>query len=278
VGADYYGYSEHDLREEYRTPFQADGSRPPRPYGLEEHNLQADVHQRAGMTCLDCHAGLHQGGTRTISCKGCHFWRPGQPLPGAGLEASKGKLRFKGKAGGRLLIVPPARDQAHARYGAKADCTVCHAQWGFNDQGSHLLRTDVEDYQGWDDLIVQGSSEVETQLLNSLYGKQEVPPAMTDKFTGQNRAGLWLKTFALRRWEAPLIGMDSNGRLRIMRPSLDLHLSWLDKQGQVRFDAVAGEGDTLRPYTPHTIGKAGAFYRQRLRVTSPPDQPEATGK
>jgi hypothetical protein len=278
VGADYYGYFEHDLRDEYRTPFQSDGSQPARPRGVEGHRLQPDVHQRAGLTCRDCHAGLHRGSATTITCAACHFWRPGQPLPGAGREAYGGKLRFRGQAGEKIYTVPPARDPAHARYGAKADCAVCHAQWGFNDRGTHLLRTEVEDYQEWDDLIIQGSSEVETQLQNSLSGQQEIPPGMTDKFTGQSRPGLWLKTFATRRWESPLIGRDSMGQLRVMRPSLDLHLSWLDEQGVVRFDAVAGTGDTLRPYTPHTIGKAGAFYQQRLRETPPAEKPEAPAK
>lgn len=264
VGADYYGYFEHDLGDEYRTPFPADDSAAPRQRGVEAHRLQADVHQRAGMACLDCHSRLHRGSATTISCRACHFWRPGQPAP-AGLAARGGKLRFTGTASGRLHTVPPARDQAHARAGAQVDCAVCHAQWGFNDQGTHLLRTDAENYQEWADLLVQGSSEVETQMLNSLYGEGGIPPAMRDKFSGQERPGLWLTTMALRRWEQPVIGRDTGGRLRVMRPSLDLHLSWLDGQGRVRFDAVAGDGATLRPYTPHTIGKAGAFYRQRLR-------------
>lgn len=278
VGADYYGYFAHDLREEFRTPFQPDGSRPPRPHGLEVHRLQADVHQRAGLACLDCHTGLHRGGATTITCAACHLWRPGQPLPSANLGASEGELRLTGKTGNRVHLVPPARDPAHALYGAKADCAVCHAQWGFNDQGKHLLRTDVENYQEWDDLIVQGSSEVETQLLNSLYGKSATPPIMTDKFSGRSLSGLWLQTFAMRRWESPLIGRDSKGLLRVMRPSLDLHLSWLNEQGEARFDGVAGKGETLRPYTPHTIGKAGAFYQQRLHETPPPPKPQARGK
>ncbi|HSH14212.1 MAG TPA: hypothetical protein VLA15_10695, partial [Desulfurivibrionaceae bacterium] len=224
VGADYYGYFEHDLREEFRTPFQPDGSRPSRPHGLEEHRLQADVHQRAGLICLDCHSGLHRGSAATISCADCHYWRPGRALPAAGFETTKGILRFKGKGNGRLHTVPPARDPAHTRHGAKTDCAVCHAQWSFNDSGTHLLRTDIEDYLEWDDLVIQGSSEVEAQLRNSLAGQSEVPPTMTDKFSTGSRPGLWLKTFTLRRWESPLIGRDDQGWLRVMRPSLDLHL------------------------------------------------------
>ncbi|NTV14292.1 MAG: hypothetical protein HGA96_10250 [Desulfobulbaceae bacterium] len=268
VGADYYGLTPHDLRQDYRTPFLADGSAPDRPYGLEQHRLQVDVHQRGGLLCLDCHSGLHQGAATTISCAACHLWRPGHPLPAASLRAAKGGLMLRLRADQQWRPVPPARDPAHAR-AAKIDCAVCHAQWGFNDQGTHLLRSDREDYQNWEDLLVQGNEEAETQLLNSLYGNGAVPPTMTDKLTGQSRPGLWLMLFAQRRWEGPLLGRDIHGRLRVMRPSLDLHLSWVDATGRTVFDAVSGPGPGLRPYTPHTIGKAGAFYRQRLAQTPP---------
>lgn len=273
VGGDYYGSFEHDLRKDYRTPFLVDGAYPDRPYGLEQHRLQPDVHQRSGLICRDCHSGLHQGASTTITCRACHFWQAGQPLPASNLLAEKGQLQIRLRANGRLLPVPLARDPAHARDGKNTDCAVCHAQWGFNDRGTHLLRSDIEDYQAWEDLLVQGSFEAETQLLNSLYGNAVVPPTMTDKFTGQSRSGLWLKLFSLRRWEEPLLGRDSKGRLRVMRPSLDLHLSWVDQAGKTVFDAVTGKGTALRPYTPHTIGKAGAFYRQRLADPSTTKHP-----
>jgi hypothetical protein len=53
--------------------------------------------------------------------------------------------------------------------------------------------------------------------------------------------------------------------LRVLRPSLDLHLSWVDEQGQTVFDSTGGPGTGMRPYTPHTMGKAGPFYWQRLQ-------------
>jgi len=264
VGGDYYGDFEHDLKKDYRTPFLTDGAYPDRPYGLEQHGLQPDVHQRGGLICRDCHGGLHQGNDTTISCAACHLWRAGQPLPGANLHADKGRLQIQLQANNHLLPVPPTRNPAHARFGKNVDCAVCHAQWGFNDREAHLLRSDVEDFQAWEDLLVQGNFEAETQLLNSLYTSKEMAPAMTDTFTGQSRPGLWLQLFALRRWEEPLLGRDSRGQLRVMRPSLDLHLTWVDEAGKTVFDAVTGKGSGLRPYTPHTIGKAGAFYRLRL--------------
>jgi hypothetical protein len=96
---------------------------------------------------------------------------------------------------------------------------------------------------------------------------------MTDKLTDRPRPGLWLKGFKIRRWAAPPIGLDQNGKLQVMRPVLDLHLSWVNADGATVFDAITGQGNPSRPYTPHTIGKAGAFYRQRLLNLKNPANP-----
>jgi len=278
VGGDFYGFFEHDLKYDYRTPFQIDGSYPARPYGVEEHRLQPDIHRRAGMGCLDCHGSLHRGAAKTIGCAACHDWRPGQTPPAANLTEKDGKLLLKVKADGGLLPVPRATDPAHARFGDKVDCAVCHARWSYDDLSTQLLRTDVEDYRDWANLIVQGSSEVESTLLNGLYGDEAAPPIMTDKFSGDEHRGLWLKTFKLRRWEALPLGLDGQGMLRVMRPTLDLHLSWVDDKGQTVFDATGGAGTGMRPYTPHTIGKAGPFYWLRLREFFPQAEPGSKAK
>jgi hypothetical protein len=51
-----------------------------------------------------------------------------------------------------------------------------------------------------------------------------------------------------------------------MRPVLDLHLSWIDEEHKVHFDAIQDQTGNkgLQPYTPHTTGPAELFYRQRL--------------
>lgn len=151
---------------------------------------------------------------------------------------------------------------------------VCHARWSYNDQSTQLLRIDHDDYGEWDELFVQDSAEVEVLLLNAIYGDSDVPPVMTDKVTGRKRPGIWLKGFEIRRWESPIIAPDRQGRLQVMRPILDLHLSWVDEEGETGFDSISGPGSGLRPYTPHTIGKAGAFFGQRLVKTNQPTTPE----
>jgi hypothetical protein len=45
---------------------------------------------------------------------------------------------------------------------------------------------------------------------------------------------------------------------------VDLHLSWIDGDEQVRFDNVSSASPGTRRYAPHTIGKAGLYYEQRL--------------
>jgi hypothetical protein len=276
VGSDYYGRFDHDFKQEYRTPYQADGSYPPRPYAVEQHRLIPDIHQQAGMTCIDCHLHPHGGaGLATISCAACHLHQAGQPLPAPHLKNEAGQLVITTRREGLELVIPAAAPAAlHRQYRNQAACAVCHAQWSFNDQDTNLLRLDNDDYADWDELFVQDSSEVEVALLNGIYGEGTWPPVMTDKITGRQRPGLWLKGFKIRRWASPPLALDQDGKLQVMRPVLDLHLSWVNAAGETIFDAITGQGNPSRPYTPHTIGKAGAFYRQRLLKLPPQKLPK----
>ena len=267
VGADYYGRFERDYNLEYRAPLQPDGySR--RDYGVEYHQLQADMHARAGMGCLDCHEGRTLMGappSSTLSCRGCHD--PEAAPPAAVEEGPLGRvLRLRA---GRRLPVPLMANPVHARYGDRVACAVCHAQWGVADQELHLLRLDVLDFEPWEDLSVQGSAEVEYQIDSVLYGEAEFDfPWMSDGLTGEGKLGLWLLGYRQRRWEGLMRCRDQAGVLRVCRSLLDLRLSWVDAEGEVRFDSVAPPAARrLIPYTPHTIGKAGAFFSLRLDET-----------
>ncbi len=275
VGADYHGRFEHDFGVEYRTPYRSDGSNP-RPHGVEYHQLAPDLHQRAGLACIDCHSGAElMGGHgasapgKKLTCRTCHAWRPGTPLPLNNLQTGEGGLRLLTRLSGKNLAVPPLAHPAHQRYAATVDCAVCHSQWSFNDRGTHLIRYDALDGEPWEDLAVQGSFEVEEQLN---YGSADTP-LLRDRLNNTATPGIWLMGYELRRWELPLIGPDAQGRLRVFRPILDLHLSLVDDSGKVVFDnaePIEGHPRYL-PYTPHTTGKAGAFYHERLKTTLPPE-------
>jgi len=98
---------------------------------------------------------------------------------------------------------------------------------------------------------------------------------MLDKITGEYRQGLWFESFTERRWGLVELGEDAYGRLTVIRPILDLSLTYVDSSGVVRFDNLQpkninnnlGSGNVTRPgisslwlsYSPHTIGPADAF-------------------
>jgi len=270
VGADYAGRFEHDYHWDYRTPYTATGE-PPRPYGVEFHQLAPDVHHQAGLACIDCHNGAELMGDQgtTVTCAACHGWQPGDPLPLDNLAEENGSLLLTCRLSGKTLKVPPLRHPAHATYRNQADCAVCHAQWSFTDEGTHLFRLDTDDFEPWAALYVQGSSEVEKQLTTSLYGDDSYDYVfMSDKITGELYTGLWLQGYELRRWEFPIVCRDEQGVLHICRPLLDLHLTFVNENSELVFDALAPDRAPamgLVPYTPHTIGKAGAFFKNRLK-------------
>ncbi|MEW6429397.1 MAG: hypothetical protein AB1568_15340 [Thermodesulfobacteriota bacterium] len=265
VGADYHGRFERDYNWEYRTPFEPDGvSR--RPYGVEYQFLAADVHAAAGMACVDCHDGDElMGGGQGVSCRSCHD--PANSTLPENVRADGERRWVVGRLAGREWNIPRMRHPAHLRYGSLADCAVCHARWGFRDEGTDLLRLDALDFSPWADLAVQGILEVEQQIDAVLYGESDQEqPLMSDGVDGGFFPGIWLKGYTGRRWDDPPLCRDDAGVLRVCRPLLDLRLSWVDGDGEVIFDGVAADRSAaLRPYTPHTMGKAGAFFRERLR-------------
>lgn len=274
AGSDYYGRYEHDLPYEYRTPYTADTETgfPARPYGVEYHDLVPDVHQQREMVCLDCHQGFVHGKTTSVRCQTCHSWSPAVPAPGlSNVRAEKEQLILTGLKSGKEHVVPQLRHPAHKEFDQRVDCQVCHAQWSYNDTTTHLLLSYDDDYDPWFWLTVQGSSEVEKQLEDGLHSYLvEDGPAMQDGLTGESRPGMWFKGYTERRWERMLIGKDTNGMLRVLRPVLDLRLSMTDEAGEPLFDNLRGVDNGIKPYTPHTTGPAGLFYRDRLQGLSAP--------
>lgn len=266
VGADYYGRYDHDLHWDYRTPYGKDGSEAPRPYGVNTHQLSTDIHQQAGLQCTDCHPGstLMSPSPSQVKCNDCHEYS-GKPSP----------LNITSRAGTPTLItatkdlaIPQLRHPAHKKYRDKASCAVCHAVWSFSDQGTHLFRQDAEEYDDWEAISVQGSYEVEHEIFVNINQEGYPYPFMSDKLTGQGYYGLWHKGFELRRWEFPVICKDKEGKLQTCRPILNLNLTWVNDEGDVVFDNARPAQAPVKglvPYMPHTIGKAGSFYKGRLK-------------
>jgi hypothetical protein len=267
VGFDYYGRFENDLNVEYRTPYTTT-SKYFRPYGVEYHQLIPDIHQSRGMVCIDCHSGreLMLPGSDKISCKGCHLLEELLDSPPPQIEKRQGLFVLHSRDQ-REHIVPLLQHPAHFEQTEKIACQACHAQWTFNDFGKHFLRSDTDEFEEWANLSIQGSFEIETILENNNdFDKTELPPQMRDKITGEQHPGLWYKGFSMRRWETVLLGRDETGTISPVRPILDVSLSWIDEEENVRFDDVhsLAPNNGLRSYVPHTTGPAGIFYKERI--------------
>lgn len=267
VGADYYGRFEQDFNWDYRTPFRAAAGDDPPPYGVGFHQLSPDLHQHAGMVCIDCHSGQElMAGGAPITCRSCHAPVLGLDAPPSLTEADGRRLLNKASSGKRFEV-PVMKDPAHGRYGEGVGCQVCHGQWSFSDHGNHLLRQDDPDYESWQALTQQGSAELQAKLEGALFQETvDSEASMTDGITGTPSLGLWLQAYEVRRWEEINTCLDAHGVLQVCRPILDLHLSFVNQDGEVIFDGVKPDIKTpvMLPYTPHTTGRAGAFYRQRI--------------
>ena len=145
------------------------------------------------------------------------------------------------------------------------------------------MRQDAPDLEEWQFLAVQGSSEVEQAVsryadaLDASFFK----PVMSDKIHGQDFIGMWFAGFEKRRWAPVILGKNQKGTLSVMRPLLDLTLSYVDKSGETvlenirarsknPFDLIYPEwlvtdkslkakAPLCLPYHPHTISRADAI-------------------
>ena len=268
VGFDYYGRYEHDLNEEYRTPYKT-GSSVQQPYGVEYHQLEPDIHQQAGMLCIDCHGRDNVMGTvDSPECSDCHESTRLSSLTSPLISKKNEQFIFRSSATGKSLTIPVMSHPAHERYKEKVNCQACHAQWTFNDDPTHLLRIDHDDFYDFYKLSLDGSSEVLQVIFSHIDDDGELlEPMMTDKFTSLAEQGIWFRGFGERRWEQVLLSKDKNGIITPVRPILNLRLSWIDVEEDTHFDNVEPVPDfqTTLPYAPHTIGPAGLLFEERLR-------------
>jgi hypothetical protein len=273
VGYDYYGRYEHDMNDEYRTPYTTKSDYF-RPFGVEFHQLTPDIHQLKGLVCVDCHRGneLMTDGGHKIRCDDCHDReRIGSTVLSSAIQHNKAEDNYSliSAKDEKLHLIPFMQHSAHEKYKDLVGCQVCHAQWTFNDKGTHLMRNDLDEYEDFSRLTVQGSFEVEKILKNNLdFDNEEIDSYMNDKITGVQRTGLWYKGYETRRWEQVSVGRGKDGRLQVMRPLLDLYLSWIDEDEDVRFNSIPANvpDNGLVPYVPHTTGKAGLHYQERIRA------------
>ncbi len=275
VGFDFYGHFEHDFNEEYRTPYSITDQ--DRPYGLEYHELQPDIHQLAGMVCIDCHSQQQVMGNSTVkaNCRSCHDQHALEQNKEPGIEphaTEEGCFTFTSTATGQTYLLPIMTHPAHERFGDTIDCMVCHAQWSFIDRETHLLRIDHEDFDDFERLSRDGDSWVHHILKTNIdFDSESIIPYTVDRINGERISGIWIKGYKERRWENPPVILNESGTLNISRPVLDLHLSWIDYDEETQFDNFKpfSQNRASLPYTPHTTGAAGPYYLERIKPFFP---------
>ncbi|MBD3225972.1 MAG: hypothetical protein GF313_14690 [Caldithrix sp.] len=249
VGADYYGYFEHDYHRDYQTPY---GSTP--RFSAYQHSLQPDIHQQAGMSCMDCHYASPDSG------KGKHL---------AGYERRKPRCQschggFAGETAQPDIPAFNPKNTAHQDFHSKVKCSACHARWSFQDYGMHLFLDETNHYTLWEDFMYQGDQYIVRWLQKELPKKPQNRQNSTsiNRLSGSPLPGIWYKAWTFRRWEDPVLGMDA-GRYSILRPLYQYYITYVDSSDNVWLDSQKphtekGEhGWSWDAYSPHTTGRKG---------------------
>jgi hypothetical protein len=205
------------------------------PDGRLVQRLAADVHHRAGMSCIDCHTarGLKGGeGARhareavDIACADCHRVEAGGPGEGAvtrsGTRLTHLERRGDGwllhpKVNGGVLRVPPMKAASHplAAEHARLTCDACHSRWAPQCYGCHIRY--APGGRQWDHLAERATP------------------------------GRWRE----RRWAAgaglPALGVDPRGRIAPFVPGMILSVDHPDLE-------QTGLRRLFAPIAPHTVG------------------------
>jgi hypothetical protein len=286
VGADYVGLFEKDFQRGFRSPFR-EGKQPSRIYGAEHHRLRPDVHYSAGMTCIDCHTldeihgspDTRQSSSNNvrITCKSCHVYGDHPAI----LKQADGKfLLLKGEGKTVPLFSGNTVPHSITAHSDRLECSACHAAWSFQDYGFHLMLEERADYWKWAVLSGQNDPQVQELLdrnvgteaelvLPSTGAVQAKPeslwelPSSRDWLNGEIRPGMWFRSYSFRSWSTPPLGLNSNGRISVMRPMYQYVISQVAKNETVTLDSVVpltGEkfpALLFNPYSPHTISAQG---------------------
>ena len=227
IGTDYLGLFPHDFDKSYRSPITKDGKYPPRPYGIDFHHLNADIHYELGMSCIDCHKNnKSKKWEETISCKSCHN------------NLSK---------------------KNHKNYHNKLSCNACHSAWSISSYELNVLRDDTPNYQQWSRLKVQEDKYLEKFLTKALKSEQSIRPVMPDWVDDKLEDGIWYSGYRFRRWENFFLINSDDRKIKIAQPRFQYRISYKNKDGKIILDDVHKQNgskiEAFLPKEPHTITK-----------------------
>lgn len=143
---------------------------------------------------------------------------------------------------------------------SQLECSACHAAWTFQDMGLHLVLQETAEYEPWSKLTRQ-EDPLAQELLEANLRKaptERSTPLSIDWLTGEQRAGIWLEGYSLRRWEGRILGINTRGHVSAMRPVYQYWVSRIDSEGRVQPESSIPKTMDGRPalawmpYTPHT--------------------------
>ncbi|MFN3406322.1 MAG: hypothetical protein ACK40E_01135 [Caldimicrobium sp.] len=222
IGWDYYGYYPHNWFRDYRTPL-INGGLPERPYGIEAYPLNEDIHKRKNFKCVDCHGKKEiMEGKSKVSCRECH-------------HTFKNSLFHQNK----VLN--------------KVDCVVCHANFIAEDPLKICYLEFQPNLEAWVDLAVQESKEIEEKIEAYLQGKP-VSYTLRDKFTNEERQGLWLCTLYERNFSYLRLDENKEGKICLKR----------SEKIVLRFQEIEITGTFESCKIPHSIGKADLITTMKM--------------
>jgi hypothetical protein len=228
IGTDYLGLFPHDYDKAYRSPISKKGFYPSRPYDIDYHHLNSDIHFQKGLQCIDCHQKTSNVSNweTTVSCSNCH---------------------------------KDLSQQNHKVYHQKISCNACHATWTINSYELNVLRDDTPNYKQWKRLTVQEDSYLEHFLNKAIKSKKSIKPVMPDYLDNKLKKGIWYSGWKFKRWENFFLVNDKNNQIKIAIPRYQYRISYKDENGTMIFNDINSmNGEKIEafiPKSPHTIGK-----------------------
>ncbi len=272
TGVSYFGMMESD---EYGSPWgtKAGDKAGEKLHGKFYNHLAGDVHYQKGMACIDCHtkSDLHGDGNMyskreqavEIRCESCHgtvkeysklttAW--GNVLPN--LKRDAGKVVLTTKIDNVAKVVPQVRDaalkgspdaraaKALAAHNEKLECYACHAKWAPQCYGCHVQQ----------DLATKSNDWINTKVGAD-------PSRGGTAGAREKTAYKWSETRSYLRWESPVLGINSRGKVSPFIPGCQVIFTQIGPDGKAtQHNKVFTNGEgysglSHAPIQPHTISK-----------------------
>ena len=268
TGVSFIGDMESD---NYGSPYTATGDKQSKLHGKNYNHLKADVHYDKGLACIDCHTkqDLHGDGNIyekreqavEVSCQDCHgtMKKPsnlktswGNPFNN--LKKEGNQVILTAKVTGKKHQVPQIADISFKSEGYaamvavgshmnKLECYACHAKWAPQCYGCHAKQNIGKKAADW--------------LSDK---KSDDPSKEGSKENRQNSAHEWEENRSYLRWETPVLGVNSRGKVSPFIPGCQVIFTQVDGNKSLVNNKVyttknGTSGISTNPVQPHTVTK-----------------------